>query len=870
MRALALLGLPLEKPTFPAILQCPHCQKNTLYVFDDILTDGLWLNCAGCSIHGDIITFGTNLWNISLPDTLTKFSDSGIITENDANRVAGDYARATSKYAAAESFWATAESQIWDHGDDFVACRLRDIGVKNEIEGCYGLVGVATYDQIAKICSEMGRTKPPRLRADGAFIVFPFYDLPGRLTGFLLQQYGKEEETKQTFISLSKYLRQKPEAGYFLLKAIIGPAPERLKGTQFVSDDPLWALQKQCEYLSIHPQTIPLGASYSGPEAESYGASWAAIPTGARIFHGATASAELISRACNAKGYTAVMPLKMPVRKPSGINSITQAVFGRLGNMRVNAKTWQHALRDAVTGVSELNAQAFMQKLTIPHDRLGVFIDKHAEHFSKEFKTRVLSSVKMALAAPTRTAKRRIIIERETGWWNQTGQQISNARVAIHKVLQADTGDKVYSGSVYMDDQEYAFTDSARRIERMGLLAYAAAIMAPHGKLVIFDRSWNKSSHMMALQLRPPKLVNITTKAGWDENTNTFKLGKYELTHGGEIKHNAGWASRKDSKLFPEPAPIAPLSLRSLLTPAHENSFIWAFTAAVLGNLIAPILRKDHFATAILDKNFDLACRIGDRLGCAFEKTTVLQRQNSHNFLNSITRNAVWPVLGCSAFNDNVFGPHVPKYFNCPLFLRLPQPTIVSSLSYGWQAIQETTTRLQYDLDALDHVLPAYIQRALKTRMHTFSAATNIHATVLQDVHKWMLETYGAAFNLPHAQHLMLYPSDAHTALLQEINNAVLSGKLRILPVPRASKQPTNYILRKKEHWWLNRRAVDRYFYSAQSVMPNWLAIIDLLQEEGVYVGEEIVHNMAGILIKAEWCDQFLTPEETTLKKEIS
>lgn len=867
LRALAALGLSLEKPAFPAILQCPHCQQNTLHVFDDILTDGLWLNCTACAAHGDIITFGAGIWNLSLPDTLTKFSDAGIVTENDAARVIGDYDRCLAKQKAAENFWFDAESQVWNHGDDVIACRLRELGVRNEIEGCYGLLGVAHYDQIAKVCAEMGRAKPPRLRDGGAALVFPFYDLPGRLTGFLIWQYNEIHESKQTFLSMSGYRAQKPEAGYFLLNTLLGPAPDIFKGVQFVCDDPLWVIKTQCEYLARHMQTLPLAASYSGPEAESYGTTWSALPTGSRIFHGTTPTPELISRACNAKGYVAVLPPQTHVRKPSG-RAVDQAILGRLASLRVNAKTWQQILRETVTGVSELHAQAFIQRLTVPHDKLGIFLDKCADTFSKDFKERVLASVKMALAAPVRTHRRRIAIERDTGWWNQMGQQISNARVAISKVMQADTGDKVYSGVIYMDGQEYTFSDSARRIERMGLLAYAAAVMAPHGKLVIFDRSWNKTSHMIAMQLRPPKLINVATRSGWDENTNTFRFAKYEITHAGDVQPTQAWASRKTVKTFPEPATIAPLPLRDLLTPAHENSFVWAFTAAVLGNLVAPILRKDCIATAINLQNFDVAHRVAATLGCDVEQTTVLQRRNAHRFLNNITANATWPVVGYSAFNDDVFNPHVPKYFNQPLILRLPQQTTVAGLSYGWQAIKEAPTRLDYDLDPLRYILPAYVQRVLKNRFQAFGAVDNIHETVLKDLHAWMTEIYGFAFNLVHAASLTAYPTAAHTELMRELGNAICAGKIDVLPVPRSSRQTGNYILRKKTDWWLNRRAVDRYFYSAQSIVPNWLSIIDLLQQDGVYSGEETIHNMHGLLVKADWCDQFFLPHGESLEKE--
>ena len=717
----------------------------------------------------------------------------------------------------------------------------------------------------------MGRAKPTRLREDGAALVLPFYDLPGRLTGFSIWQYPEndEQEPKQAFVHMSNYRRQKPEAGYFLLNTLTTPAPKLLRGLQFIVDDPFWAIKTQCDYLARHGSILPIAVSYSGPEAESYGSTWKSFNFGHRIFYSSTVTPEIISRACNAKGYVSVFQPASRLSVPYGVE-IDHAIFGRLSMMRSNAKTWQHALRDTTTSVSELNAQAFMQRLTVPHDKLGLFIDNHAEHFPKDFKERVLASVKMALAAPTKTTRRRIVVERETGWWNQMGQQIANVRVVISKVLQADTGEKMYSGVIYMDNETYEFSDSARRIERMGLLAYAASVMAPHGKLVMFDRSWNRSSHMVAMQLRPPQLITISSRYGWDESTNTFRFAKYELTHAGEIQPALACAARKDAKNFPEPAPIAPLPIHDLITPAHENSFVWAFTAAVIGNLLAPILRKDHIATGIHNDNFDLACRIAGVLACPVEKTTAFQRSIAHRFLDNITDDATWPVLGLSAFNDDVFNPHVPKYFNRPLFLRLPRPMAATSHSYGWQTIKRANMRAKYDLDPLRYILPAYIQRALKTRMHMFAAREqNTHKLVLEDMHAWFQETYGETFNLHHALNLMGYPENAHTELMAEVNNAVLSGKIAVLPVPRKSKQSGHYILRKKDCWWLNRRAIDRYFYSARSVGPNWLAVIDLLQQKGIYMGEDVVHNMQGILVQTDWCDKFFTPLEQSSDKEI-
>lgn len=857
LRALSALGLPLEKPVFPAILQCPRCGQYTLQLFDDLFTDGIWLNCQGCSLHGDIIIFGKELWKLSLPNTLAKFSEIGLVAENEADKAVGEYERYFRRRTAVDNFLADAVSQVWNHGDDVIACRLRDLGVRHEIENCYGLLGVAHYDQITKICAEMGRPKPPRLRDDGPSIVFPFYDLPGRITGLLLLQYNNAYESKQTFIPFSGARKRRPEAGYYLLSAAWLAKQPKLKNTQFVFDDILWVVKTQCAAFSRGQGWLPIMASYSGPEAESYGTSWQTFTPANRIFHGHSPTPELISRACNAKGYLSV------------IRNSRVSTMPKLSTIRTNVQTWQQALKKTLTGANEMTAEAFAKRLTIPPEKLQSFLSKIAPAFSAGFQDRVMLAANAPADAPLKIQRRWCVVERETGWWTQSGRQISNFRAVIDEVIHADTGEKIYRGRVYMDDAIYPFTAPAKKIERVGLLAYADSVLAPHGKLAIFDWPWNRKAHLLALSLHPPKLINVTTQYGWDEHSNVFHFGNYDLSHSGEIIATHPWPNQPKNKNFQEPVPIAPLPIHDLLTPAHENSFIWATAAAVLTNLVAPVIRKDFVATGIPAAMFNCAARVAATMGCDVEKTMAFQRHIAGKFLETQTADAVWPVACFGAFNDEVFGPSIPRCFNRPLLLRVTKQSLAVSLGYGWQSIAASPAPPNADVSALNAIVPAYIQKTLNTRAAFFQPTKNLNTLIIEDLHRWLSDIYGTAFNLPHVKSLMRYPENAHTALMTEINEAILAGKIDVLPQPRTSKQAKNYVLCRKDHWWLNQQAIDRYFYSVRAASPNWLAVIELLQQDGVYTGEEIIHNMSGVLVKSNWCERFYTTNNTLSAKEI-
>jgi hypothetical protein len=74
-------------------------------------------------------------------------------------------------------------------------------------------------------------------------------------------------------------------------------------------------------------------------------------------------------------------------------------------------------------------------------------------------------------------------------------------------------------------------------------------------------------------------------------------------------------------------------------------------------------------------------------------------------------------------------------------------------------------------------------------------------------------------------------------------------------------------LLRRKEYWWLNQRAVDNHFLSCKNIPPNWLEIIHLFIAAGVFGGEESVYRMPGILVSTSWCDRFWVEDGLAAKE---
>jgi hypothetical protein len=155
-------------------------------------------------------------------------------------------------------------------------------------------------------------------------------------------------------------------------------------------------------------------------------------------------------------------------------------------------------------------------------------------------------------------------------------------------------------------------------------------------------------------------------------------------------------------------------------------------------------------------------------------------------------------------------------------------------------------------------MLPNYLQRVLKNRMTLAAYANDLFYAVLADVQTWLAESYGPAFNIDYARQNTFGPQTAQIALMLELRNAIAAAKIDVLPRPRRKDQPANYVLRWRENYWLNKRAIDRYFSDSRVSQPNWLKITERLSIAGVFAGEEKIHNMFGILVNTAWADQYL------------
>ena len=846
------------------MLICPFCGETALYAYDDIAREDVWLNCDGCSAHGNIITFAAQIWKISVSAAVDRFADEKLCARNIGNEdYIAELCKQTTQLQKFEELWTEAENQLWSVGSDMTVHKLRDFGVSKEID-CRGLIGVVEEPQLAAAYSAVGKAYPRHMRNGEPLLVFPYYDLPGRISGLLLLKYGPEFDVKRAFLPMANKASLKAEAGYYMLKTALMPPHPTIKNSQIIVDDPVWAIKAQTTQLRHGLPFLPICAGYAGFEAVSLGTSWLSFPHTRKFFYGRNLTSELISQAAGCRGYVCPAPPETSCQPATPSRTVK-----RIAAICKYAVTWQAALGEVFNNMNPIAAKAFASRLTIQRDKLGQFL-RSKTTLSQDDVSDILNRVVPRRGTSAAYEFENDIIVRDDGWFTPRGLQILNCAPVIERVIYTDTGEKYYAGYVKKNDRSFPFFETAARIERVGLLEFVTQFMAGHNELVINNARFKKRGLTNTLKRNPPQILHICTKPGWNEQTREFQLGNYAIANDGSIVPAAcPELLRRAQVEFPEPGGTAPPAIRAVLTASHENAFVWATASGVLTNMIAPVMHKDPCSIGIASGSFNLAAAVGSAMGCALEEIGANYQSNMRAVVK-ILQNVNTPTFVVPPNErGRLLERALVKCPNTPAFVKMMPPSLPAALSYGWTAIATDTTFSKIsDYSALRYVVPAYIQRTLRQRMSIQTGNAPLILNVLRDLHKWLTDVYGDTFNLAAAEQFILPPNMAHITLMREINAALNAEKIDILPRPRFAGQRPNYIVRGKQHWWLSKKAVNKYLTTA-GIVPNWNALINCFTQQGVFCGEEIIHNNAGLLIDKAWCDTFWSDYETTASKHV-
>lgn len=842
------LGIADENTTFPTVLSCPICTKATLHCYDDTPREDVWLTCDTCSAHGNIITFAAQIWKIDLPQTIARFDGAGLCASRNTPAYVNNLARAHNRELVIEKFWEAAKTQLWTHDNPNIASKLRDFGVSKDID-CSQLVGVVYSKQIEKLCKTVARGFPAQLSKDPC-IALPYHDLPGRLSGFLLYQYGEDLTQHKAFIGMTRHARYMPDAGYYLMNTAQLPVSAAFNNSFFILDDPLWVLRAQAAQLWHGSAFLPLCASYDGKEARSHGMALQMFPHTQRFFVGRTLTPALVTQASAARGYVAVPPDRV-----NNFPGPPRHTLKLLADMRRSAVTWQTALETVFKTNTSIAAQTFTAALQIPRERVTKFLQTRTTLSQLEI-NKVLERMRPNFGVDTNKRINGDVIERDDCWYTTTGMRVVNCAPVISKVIYTDE-EKYYDGYVKKDGNTYDFFAPAVDVDKHGLLNFLARDMAKHGELItVQPGSWNAKSLQTSLLMHQAEVLALSTEPGWHAQNREFCFRDYTIKNDGSIAPALYPELCANNPLaLPEPSAIAPSTLAQLLTPAHENATLWALVSVALAGMVAPVLDVTAAGFAVDTLLFKQAQTALTDMGCRNVAVGIGRFKNTKRLAN-IAQTITWPTLITNnSVSDGSIETCILAGLHNPGIMEVLPQTLVTAASFGWHCIAPNAKLPSaFDGTSLRFIVPAYIQHVLRDRIIT-QPGVSFAQIVVGDLHKWLNTVYGQTFNLDAASRLIVRPAAAHLLLMHDVNTAINNGELALLPHPRQTNQKTDFIIRNKQHWWINKKAVTVYLHNKTGIAPNWAALLNCFVQQGVFSGEKTINNLPGFLLDKSWCD---------------
>ena len=813
-------------------------------MFADEPADGLWLSCEACKTSGNIVTFAAQIWNIGVIDVIKQFVATGLTTNDDAARWTPIETKNFEKTLFAAEFWETAKEQTWGHDNDTILTKLKELQIDQDLPGMEELVGVADWKQVVKLYNDFRVEAPHKWRRGSPCLVFKFTDLPDRVSGFLFMQYNDEFQARHMFMPAYGQFKAKAEAGYYLLQNSF-LQNENLHNCVFVVDDVFWVLNAQIIQIKYGLPPLPLCASYHSEKITSTGRNWTSFPYAPRFFYSEKTPAAAISQACLSRGYCC-----LPVdRLNYAHRSKPLITLAKLAAIRRCGKSWKHTLAELLDGVNMLQARGIGQRMAIPPDKIRTFCE--AYKIPKQITDQLL--VESLTSSPTKLVSKTCVLEKDGCWISGSGRQVADGIVRITDVFQNDRGEQTYRGYAQIQDQRVDFTESAKIVERMGLLAYVRYKAGQRGLLFVFDKQWNSRALMLAMQIARPKFVQISDKIGWCEEYSEFRLPNYTITSAGEViqKEHVG----DKHKPFPEPTVSAPLDINAALTPSHEHAALWAGVAGIVSNIIAPIGNKNFTSVAVTSQPYlDTLSKIGGQLACQHRKLLGLSG------VVKIANTADWPHTIDAPYDRKRLIETVVRHPQAPIFLKTYYTTAISATTYGWNALHATNEFQPADLSFLPYLLPAYVQHVLRKRM-TLATRSNFMRAVLQDLHVWLQDNYGATFNISSAENNLWTPENAVELIMSFVADGIQNGEIDVLPRPRKKDQPPNYVLKNDKYWWINEHFLTRKFTEACGLAPNWVFVRNTLDTKRVFLGQNTIHNMTGFNVNPEWATSFVFRE---------
>ena len=698
-------------------------------------------------------------------------------------------------------------------------------------------------------------------------IVIPYYDVPGRICGFVFAgREGNVEKGDWVYLPLRRYPDKKvaSEAGAAWLETTLLPPHPILGTTVFAFTRPDLALLLQLRNAKDSSRLLPLTATWDDQLRVTTDV-WQGLTPERTVCWGNGVNTAVLKQAKRANASIATLTVA-----PGEIeqNTAHRSPVEWLNRIAGTAKPWRTVLRNHLATLPAAEVESLLRSLDLVGPARTEFLlscDPATQERLSDLEAAPAQGKQVRYGGHT-------VHERDGAWYLSNDEMVCDAVIRIESVLTSRNNRSYYRGAIIFRGESYPFVEKTATLER-GLLTWAQAHLRDIARAGVmnYHPSWNRKAFGVAVAFCEPAVTHGVDAIGWDQAQLRFNFPKFCITGGGEVQTDTECLFDDDTvpcrhMLPPEPLPRR--HVEALGEPHDECRVFWAVAACIINNVIAPATNRQPTGI-ILDgdgaQGVGVAAAI--KLGC----TTLLATRNRANPIQMVLGHRGphhWPVLIANGDRSLRAGPWLtePEFANTIHSMSWYTARVLG-IRGRWNLVScdRKLGSLQLLADAAAGVLPTYIQDLFRRRLWFTEPHADHVLNVLADMASWFTSCGGNGDTVASAAQLLQLPGTTSPAkyfsqLAFRLYTDRSLGFVHETHDAAERKHPAIVFMdREQPSIWIPQNGFSDQVRDHGGLPPDMLLITRSLQAEKVLLDEVQYRGERGWLVAEDWWNKQLS-----------
>ena len=462
--------------------------------------------------------------------------------------------------------------------------------------------GVSTRKELSETVREYASENRRRMmegrEMEDPFLVVPFEDVPGRVSGLWVCRTHTLSDAFLTATGWASGDAGSPratETGFgFLAAALSGPDP-LFGDTVFAIDDAFVAMRVHDRRFQTSSTPLPVVATRA---RERYRARNEAGVFDGRpvVLWGRKTTRELLRQAValDARVATSDEAAADDRACPHALAKLSPV--GWLQALDESAIPWKEAVEKYLSTLTPDQTPSAIDYMGMTSPTKRTFLSWCSEQTRERVDRAggVSSTKKVA-------ARGRMITEKNGEWWadtNTAGKRtmVSSGTYRIDEVVRYEGRDKMtYRGRAFLGGNEVPFSADVKEFEDDPLGFVKGVLLKAGAGVLAYSGWWSRDTVGIATQMHPPAFVTGTDSYGWNERAAAWIFPTFQVDARGEVSPRQPDPGRRGTaaEWLAPPADVHPDAATVLSEVDETSTLCWGAVASVVANLIAPACDRD-------------------------------------------------------------------------------------------------------------------------------------------------------------------------------------------------------------------------------------------------------------------------------------